>query len=74
MDPVALKLDGDPPRISVVDHALESRILAALARGPLSRRALRDQLGVRAETLAEALHRLAEARKIRLSEGHVCLS
>lgn len=72
-DTFGLKLDGTPPRLSLVDNALEDRVVAALAHGPVTRRALRDQLGVRAETLAEALHRLAAIRRIVLSDGQVGL-
>lgn len=72
--PIGVKLDGDPPRLCVVDHSVEDRVLTALAAGPTTRRALRDQLGVRAETLGEVLHTMATNRKIRLSEGQVSLA
>lgn len=72
--PLGVKLDGEPPRLCLVDDAIEDRVLAALATGPTSRRALRDRLGVRAETLSEVLPTLASSRKIRLSEGEVSLA
>ncbi len=75
-DPIAVRLDGDPPRLVVDDlpdaqpSTLDDRVLAALADGPLTRTALRDALGVRNETLGAALDRLVDARRlIRTAAG-----
>ncbi len=74
--PLALRLDGDPPRF-VVDDApvptpdpLDERVVHALLPRPLTRTALRDQLGVRNESLGAALNRLlASGRLVRVADG-----
>ena len=73
---VAVRLDGDPPRL-VVDDApapntdpIDARIVAALRDRPLTRTALREQLGVRNETLGDCIERmLASGRLIRIADG-----
>ncbi|MGH7343223.1 MAG: AAA family ATPase [Candidatus Rokuibacteriota bacterium] len=74
--PLAVRLDGDPPRL-VVDDAvqltpdpLDDRIVHALRERPLTRTALRDTLGVRNESLGVALDRLlASGRLVRSADG-----
>lgn len=61
-----LRLAGEPPRIVVDQHPLAERIRAALADGPLTRRALRDRLGIRAEALGEAVHHLLHEQRLRM--------
>lgn len=61
-----LRLAGPQPHIVVDQHPLAERIRAALADGPLTRRALRDRLAVRAEALGEAVHHLLQEQRLRL--------
>ena len=71
---IHLRLDGQPPRIVIDEHPLADRITAALADGALTRRALRDRLGIRAETLAEAVDQLIHAQRLRVADGQVQLA
>lgn len=66
MTDLFLRVVGDPAHLSIEDHPLAERIVTALLDGPLNRRALRERLGVRAETLGEAVHHLLEAHRLRL--------
>jgi hypothetical protein len=80
-DPVELRLvDDDAPHLEVVgpaagpttEHPLDDRVLQALAReaAPLTRRALRQRLGVRNTRLGDALNRLqTRGRVTRRPEG-----
>lgn len=73
-DPVEVRLEGDPPRLVISDVAesvpLDARVLAALAARPLTRSALREQLGVRNETLGESIERLLASKQlIRVRDG-----
>lgn len=61
-----LRLAGPPAHVVVDPHPLAERIRAALADGPLTRRALRDRLGIRAEVLGEAVHHLLQEQRIRV--------
>lgn len=80
MAPVALNLEGNPPRLVVRDMEpatevpeLERRVLEALAREPQTRGALRDRLRVRNESLGGVLERLeTEGRIVRL-EGRLAV-
>lgn len=77
LDPVVLRLGGDPPRLTIEGGAmspstapLDDRIVAALSPRPLTRTALRDLVGVRNETLGTALDRLLSAgRLVRVQDG-----
>ena len=74
--PLAVRLDGDPPRL-VVDDApaaaadpLDERIVRALLARPLTRTALREILGVRNESLGAPIDRLlAMGRIVRAPDG-----
>lgn len=69
----AIELGGDPPRLTATavdaedtDGPLAERVLHALARQPLTRTELRDQLRVRNETLGAVLdHLVADGRLLR---------
>jgi len=61
-----LRLAGPPPHLVIDQHPLAERIREALADGPLTRRALRDRLGVRAESVGEAVHHLLQEQRLRL--------
>ncbi|MEQ1569916.1 MAG: AAA family ATPase [Myxococcota bacterium] len=71
--PFAVELTGDPPRV-VVQGVVETdrgdladRILATLAKEPLSRSQLRERLAVRSETLGVELARIeADGQVIRV--------
>jgi hypothetical protein len=76
--PVTVRLDGDPPRLTVGDapepatDPLDDRIVAALRDHPMTRTALRERLAVRNETLGAAIDRLlAVGRLVRLGDGLV---
>jgi len=72
-DDLHLRLAGKPPRLVLDEHPLADRITAALADGPLSRRALRDRLGIRAETLGDAVHQLVHDRRLCLVDDKITL-
>jgi hypothetical protein len=61
-----LRIAEQPPRIVIDPHPLAEGIRAALADGPLTRRALRDRLGIRAESLGEAVHQLLQGEQLRV--------
>ena len=70
--PIAIRLEGDPPRLVVDDvpaevpvDPLEQRIVAALTERPITRTALRERLQVRNETLGAAIDRLVASDRVR---------
>jgi hypothetical protein len=76
-EPIVVRLEGDPPRL-VTDgikptptvDPIDQRIAQALTAHPLTRTALREQLGVRNETLGVAIDRLVSAgRVVRIQDG-----
>lgn len=73
--PFCVKLDGDPTRFIVEDGTvvqeapLDQRIVQALTASPLTRTALREQLGVRNETLGVAIDRLLAAGRLLRVDG-----
>lgn len=78
--PVALTLEGSPPRLVVRDleptaapSELERRVLDSLAREPMTRGALRDLLRVRNESLGEVLDRLEGAGRVVRLEGRLAV-
>lgn len=78
--PVALTLEGAPPRLVVRDlepaaevPALEQRVIEALTREPMTRGALRDLLRVRNETLGEVLERLEGAGRVVRLDGRLAV-
>lgn len=73
-DDLNFRLADEPPRIILDDHSLADRITGALADGALNRRALRDRLGIRAETLAQALDQLIQEKRLRVADGLVHLA
>jgi hypothetical protein len=77
--PFTVELTGDPPRV-VVQGVVETdrgdladRILATLAKEPLSRSQLRERLGVRNETLGAELTRLEAAGQVIRVEGRLAV-
>lgn len=75
-DPLAITLDGDPPRLVVATieakaaaDPLDERIIAALRAEPLTRTALRERLKVRNETLGEAIERLVASGRLLRTEN-----
>lgn len=76
-EPVVVRLQGDPPRLvlggAVPTHRtdpLEKRVLDAVSARPITRTALREQLGVRNETLGTTIDRLlTEGRLVRIQDG-----
>lgn len=78
--PVALTLEGTPPRLVVRDLEaspelpdLERRVLESLAREPMTRGALRDLLRVRNESLGEVIERLEAAGRVVRLEGRLAV-
>lgn len=80
-DPVALRLEQDPGHL-VVDllekesdaSDAASRVVEALANGPLGRTELRARVRIRNERLGEILAELKSARKVaRDAEGRWCV-
>lgn len=77
LEPVVLRLGGDPPRLIVEGgdagrspSPLDDRIVTALSPRPMTRTALREHLGVRNETLGIAIDRLLSAgRLVRVQDG-----
>lgn len=61
-----LRIAEQPARLVIDTHPLAEGIRAALADGPLTRRALRDRLGIRAESLGEAVHQLLQEAQLRV--------
>lgn len=78
-EPVVVELASDPrPHLRILADVtsegtpvdpLQDRVLVALAAHPMTRSALRDQLGVRNERLGEALDALAAAGRIARRAG-----
>jgi hypothetical protein len=77
--PFAVELAGDPPRVTVqgvaehTDGELAERILAALAKEPLSRSQLRQRLAVRNETLGAELTRLETDGRLLRIDGRLAV-
>lgn len=77
--PFNVELAGEPPRLVVhgaveIDRSdLADRILAALARQPMTRTELRDRLQVRNETLGAALAQLEAARRVIRVDGRLAV-
>jgi RecA-family ATPase len=78
--PFAIELGGDPARLtatpteaSAPDRALVDRVLQALARQPLTRTELRDQLRVRNETLGAVLDELESAGRVLRADGRLAV-
>lgn len=78
--PVSLTLEGTPPRLVVRDlepaaevPELERRVLASLAREPMTRAALRDLLRVRNESLGDVLERLEAVGRVVRLEGRLAV-
>lgn len=73
---LTIQLTGDPPRLVATDahdQSLPDRILAVLAQGHLTRSDLRDRLGVRNETLVDALQQLEQDGRVRRVGTRVAL-
>lgn len=76
-EPIVVRLQGDPPRLVPngvkpvpVTDPIDHRIVQALTAHPLTRTALREQLGVRNETLGVAIDRLVSlGRVVRIQDG-----
>lgn len=74
--PLTLRLStDDPPHLVIVDRApdsstdpLSARVLAALAERPMTRAALRNELGVKNERLGRALEHLEAAGSIERAD------
>jgi hypothetical protein len=74
-EPFVIKLDGDPTRLVVDDSApetanpLDDKLVKLLSAGPLTRTVLRQRLGIRNETLGEAIDRLVAAGRVLRFDG-----
>ena len=75
-EPLAITLEGDPPRlvVSAVEpkappDPLDERVMAALKAEPLTRSALRERLKVRNETLGDAVERLVASGRVLRTEN-----
>ncbi|MDQ8155256.1 MAG: AAA family ATPase [Gemmatimonadota bacterium] len=80
-DPLALRLERDPPHLVVAPmeqggepDEVASRVVEALANGPLGRTELRSRVRIRNERLGQILEDLTSARRVaRDAEGRWCV-